>query len=232
MARILLVDDDKDIRNLGTALLSEAGHETYTVEGALQAIEFLQVHTVDVVITDANMPQHTGFDLIRTLKRDPRWADLTIAMLTGRRERKDIERAMELGVHDYIVKPIDPMLFLQKVGDLLTRRPAKDLPEIKFASIKLASRASAVSEIDLVSISEVGIVFRSAHHFIEGARLELATELFEKIGVGSPFFRVQSSIQKAGIWETRVIFVGADDRVLSKVRAWVHYNTARGSKAA
>lgn len=232
MARILLVDDDKDIRKLGAALLIQAGHETYTADGALPAIEFLQMHAVDVVITDANMPQHSGFDLIRTLKSEPRWADLTLAMLTGRRERKDIERAMTLGVHDYIVKPLDPMLFLRKVSDLLTRRPAKDHPELKFASIKIASRASAVSEIELLSISEIGILFRSPHHYTEGARLELDTDLFEKIGIFSPFFRVQSCTEKSGFWETRLVFVGADERVLSKIRAWVHYNTNRSKAAA
>lgn len=232
MARILLVDDDKDIRNLGTALLSEAGHETFTVDGAVPAIEFLKLHTVDILITDANMPQHSGFELVQTLRNEPRWTDLTIAMLTGRRERKDIQRAMGLGVHDYIVKPIDPMLFLQKVTDLLSKRPAKEHPEIKFASIKLASKARAVTDIELVSISEVGIVFHSPHHYTEGARVELDTELFDKIGIKVPFFRVQSSVQKNGSWETRVVFVGVDERILTKVRAWVHANSTRVRMAA
>lgn len=232
MARILLVDDDKDIRNLATALLSASGHEIYTVEGAVTAIEFLQAHPIDVLITDANMPQHSGFDLVQTLRNNPRWADLTVAMLTGRRERKDIQRAMALGVNDYIVKPIDPILFLQKIADLLSKYPLKANPDIQFASIKLASRANAIAEIDLIGISEVGIVFRSPHQYTEGTRLELSTELFEKIGIAPPFFRVQSSIQKSEFWETRLIFVGVDERVLSKIRAWVHYNTNRSQRAA
>lgn len=232
MARILLVDDDQDIRNLGNALLNEAGHEAFAVAGVVAAIEFLQLHSVDAVITDANMPQHTGFDLVRTLKKDPRWCDLTIAMLTGRREKKDIQRAMDLGVHDYIIKPIDPMLFIQKVADLLSRRALKDFPQVRFAALKIAAQAKALCEIELISVSEVGIFFRSQNYFNEGSRIELNTELFEKIGIAPPFLRVQSSVQKAGHWETRVIFIGADDNVLSKIRAWVHSNTTRGRAAA
>lgn len=234
MARILLVDDDKDIRTLGISLLNQAGHESFAAESAVAAIEFLQTHSVDLLITDANMPQHSGFDLIRTIRREPRFHQLTLAMLTGRRERKDIERAVSLGVHDYIIKPLDPMLFLQKIQDLLERRPPAERASVDFAAVKIASRAQISSEIELVSLSELGLNFRSPHRYREGERLEAGGEIFEEIiGVEMPILRVQSSVEREGdIWETRVVFIGADEKVLTKIRAWVYSHSTKGLKSA
>jgi len=232
MARILLVDDDKDIRTLGTSLLNQAGHESFSADGAVAALEFLQTHSIDLLITDANMPQHSGFDLIRTVKKEPRFNHMTLVMLTGRRERKDIERAVALGAHDYIVKPLDPMLFLQKLQTLLDRRPPSERPQVDFAAIKLENRARVASEIELVSISELGLAFRSPHQYRDGARLEIAGEIFEQIGVEMPILRVQASIRKDEVWETRVIYIGADEKVLTKIRAWVYTHSTRGLKTA
>jgi DNA-binding response OmpR family regulator len=242
VARILLVDDDKDIRDLGCAILANAGHDAFAVEGAVLALEFLRSYSVDVIITDANMPQHSGFDLLRTLQRDPQYTrGASLVMLTGRRERKDIERAVELGVHDYIVKPLDPMLFIQKVNDLLARRPAEDRPQVDFASSKIGTSAKALSVVDLVSLSEVGIVIRSEHRFREGSRIDLETDLFTKIDVPRPLFRVLSAVAvksnakraaKPDLWEVRLAFVGVDERTLTKIRAWIHGNTTRNRSAA
>jgi CheY-like chemotaxis protein len=233
MARILLVDDDKDIRNFGIALLTEAGHESFAADGVTAAIEFLQTHSMDMVITDANMPHHSGFDLMHTLKRDRRWRDLTLVMLTGRRERKDIERAIALGAHDYIVKPLDPMLFLQKIASLLDRRPPADRPEVDFAAVHLAIRARAVAEIELGVLSELGFSFRSPHHFRDGSKIEVNSDIFERIGALMPILRVQSCVQKnESTWETRVVYIGADERFLTKIRAWIYSHSSQGVRAA
>lgn len=233
MARILLVDDDKDIRDLGCALLTKAGHEAFAVEGAVPALEFLRLYSVDILITDANMPQHSGFDLLRTVTKDPQYSrEMTLVMLTGRRERKDIERAVELGVHDYIVKPLDPMLFLQKVTDLLERRPPAARPHVDFASLKLNAQAKAHVAIDLISVSELGLIIRSPHRFHEGTRIELETDLFTRMDIVRPMLRVVASVEKDGVWETRIAFVGADERALTKVRAWINSTAARNRSAA
>jgi len=129
MARILLVDDDRDIRELGRALLTTSGHDVAVADGVLATLQILQQSPIDLLIADVNMPQHSGFDLVRTIKGDGRWPNLIIAMLTGRRERKDIETALALGVNDYIVKPLNPHLFLKKVEDLLERHRPEDRPK-------------------------------------------------------------------------------------------------------
>jgi two-component system chemotaxis response regulator CheY len=228
MARILLVDDDSDIRELGKALITRAGHEVFLASDAMEALQRLQETPIDLLITDANMPRFSGFDLIKTLQGDPKYANLTMAMLTARRERKDIERALALGLHDYIIKPLDPMLFLKKIGDLLERRPPPERAEADFATLKLQSAAKALLPVEIVALSELGITIRSPHAFKGGSRFEIQTDVFTKIGVEAPVMRAQSCTEVSpALFETRVVFVGADEKFLTKVRAWVHSSMAK-----
>ena len=232
MARILLVDDDSDIRELGKALITRAGHEVFLAADAMEALQRLQETPIDLLITDANMPRFSGFDLVKTLQGDARFKELSIAMLTARRERKDIERALGLGIHDYIIKPIDPMLFMKKIGDLLERRPPPERTEADFATLRLTSAAKAMVPVEIVALSELGVTIRSPHAFKHGSRIELASEVFEKIGVQAPVMKAQASTEVSpAVFETRVVFVGADEKFLSKVRAWVHSNMAKRKAA-
>ena len=238
MARILLVDDDRDIREMGCMLLTTAGHDVFSAAGAMEALTFLRDNPVDIVITDANMPLHSGFDLTRTIKRDPRYQNVSVAMLTGRREKRDIEHALEIGVNDYIVKPLDPLLFLQKVTDLLERRPPQERVEVDFAALKINIAATAGFNIEIASLSELGLVVRSPILFNEGTRIEIQTDLFTRVGIDAPYCRVGTSLGKEAsggketYWETRIAFVGIDERVRTKIRAWVHANTVRTAKIA
>lgn len=230
MARILLVDDDRDIRELGRALLETAGHDIFTADSVVTALQFISQNALDVLITDANMPGHSGYDLVRTLRRDGKHPHLTVAMLTGRREKRDIERALELGVHDYIVKPIDPQLFLQKVTDLLERRPPQERAEVEFALAKISAKATVITSVDIKSVSELGLTLTSPHRFTESTRLQLESEVFAEIGIDPPALRVLSSHVCDGGWEVRVSFVGADERTLTKVRAWIHSKSTRKNR--
>ncbi len=233
MARILLVDDDSDIRLLGTALLQRAGHDAFAVGGAMEALDYLRANRVDVLVTDANMPEHSGFELLKTVKMDPSFPrEMSLVMLTGRRERKDIERAVTYGAHDYIVKPLDPELFLQKITDLLARRPSAEKPPLEFASLKLKAPAVAGFEIVIESLSELGLVVNTPFQFPEATQLKIQTPLFAQIGIPDPVLRVLSSIEKEDSWESKVAFVGADERSLTKIRAWIHSQTIKNRAAA
>lgn len=219
MARILLVDDDYDIRELGRALLSHMGHEIHTADGAINALQVLRSAEFDLLITDANMPNHSGFDLLKMVRLEGRWPKMTTVMLTGRRERQDVERAMKEGVHAYIVKPLDPELFTEKIEDLLEKRNPKDetvdLPQADFAI-----RAQVQMGVELHSISEIGITLRSTYQFRSGTLLPLQSEIFKHIGIKNPLMRVFLSQKRDGEWETRLTFVELSEKEADKIRAF------------
>lgn len=122
MLYILLVDDDADVRRLVKKILETSGYSVVAVDNGLSALSELNENQYDLLLSDANMPQYSGFDLLRAVRRLPKHRDLAIAMLTGRRDKEDIKMAVENGANDYIVKPVDPQVLLFKVQKLLESR--------------------------------------------------------------------------------------------------------------
>lgn len=223
MARILLVDDDYDIRELGRAILSHLGHDVHTSDGAMNALHVLRAHTFDLLITDANMPNVSGYDLLKMVRGDKRWQDLTTVMLTGRREKKDVERAKLEGVSAYIVKPIDPVAFTAKIDEILLQRkskhvdfiaaPADDGPHADFAI-----RANVKMAVEIHSISEIGITLRSTYQFKSGTLLPIDSDIFKRIGISPPLMRVFLSQKRDGDWETKLTYADLSDQDAEKIR--------------
>ena len=219
MARILLVDDDYDIRELGRALLSHMGHEVHTADGAINALQVLRSADFDLLITDANMPNHSGFDLLKMVRLEGRWSKLTTVMLTARRARQDVELAAKEGAHAYIVKPLDPELFTEKIEELLERRKPKD-ETIDLPHADFAIQAKIQMNVELHSISEIGITLRSNYQFRSGTLLPLESEIFRHIGIRNPLMRVFVSQKRDGEWETRLTFVELSEKDTDKIRAF------------
>ena len=167
--KFLIVDDDDDILRMTTKLLEMYSYEVVTASNALDAIDLLNNDDIDILITDATMPEYSGFDLIHSLKRNKKFSKLCIAMLTGRKDREDIEQAIDLGVQDYIVIPIDPEVLLKKI-DILTQRHAQRLDKIRTIH---APTAKMSMDVKVVRVTDVGVAIESPVHFTPGNLVEL-----------------------------------------------------------
>ena len=123
MAKILVVDDNDSTQKLVNSILYSRGHMTVQSLEPRDAMEKLKGEHYDLVISDIMMPGGiTGFDFVKTLRSQPQFASIPIIMVTGRRERKDIEKALEVGADAYVVKPVDPEILVAKVNSLLERK--------------------------------------------------------------------------------------------------------------
>jgi DNA-binding response OmpR family regulator len=119
---ILLVDDDADVRRIVKKILEKSGYSVVVVDNGLSALDELNTNAYDLLLSDATMPQYSGFDLIRSVRRLPKHDHMSIAMLTGRRDKQDIQQAIDLKVDDYIIKPINPEVLLTKVEKILCEK--------------------------------------------------------------------------------------------------------------
>ena len=103
--RILLVDDSSFFRNLMTPLLSVAGYDVTTVDGGDAALKIRENGSkFDVIVSDIEMPDMSGFDFARKVKEEGAWQDVPLVALSSRASESDFEKGREVGFSDYVSK--------------------------------------------------------------------------------------------------------------------------------
>jgi DNA-binding response OmpR family regulator len=128
-ARVLVVDDDEDIRNLVCELLRRAGHDVVEAENGRLALRTLHASPPDLVLLDVSMPDLDGW---QTLERIRDLSDVPVLMLTARGDELERVRGLQAGADDYVVKPFGRQELLARVQALLRRAAAAgpgDRPE-------------------------------------------------------------------------------------------------------
>ena len=230
MAHILVVDDDPDILKLSQKVLASEGHVVLTAEDAMKAMDLLHSARFDLMISDANMPHYSGFDLIQTIRRDQQYDHMAIAMLTGLRDRKDIEKAIHAGVDDYIVKPIDPLILGQKVKSLFDKKPPERHLEYVFSQNSGMVEAEVRVRSQLKSISEFGIVIETSAEMKVGAIVNLHCEFFTQHNLQTPPMKVIQVIRSGDSWSVHLLFLGAREAVLQKIRGWIFSHSGSNSR--
>jgi DNA-binding response OmpR family regulator len=124
MARIVVADDDADIRDLVGFKLRQAGHDVETVEDGAAAVAAAQAVRPDLLILDVMMPGMGGLDATRALRLDPALARVPVILLTARAQESDIEQGFGAGADDYVVKPFSPRELASRVAAVLARSRA------------------------------------------------------------------------------------------------------------
>lgn len=128
-SKILVVDDDPDILEALTTLLETQDYTVVTARDGIEGLAKLREEKPDLMILDLLMPKMDGFAVCKEIK-DPRWAkyaNIPILILSSVREeasrrRYELETGMEMGVDDYVEKPIIPRVLLERVQKLLKKR--------------------------------------------------------------------------------------------------------------
>jgi two-component system, OmpR family, response regulator MtrA len=121
VARILVADDDVDIRELIEFKLSTLGHEIVAVSDGAAAVDVCRDHKPDLAVLDVMMPGMSGLDAIRMIRSDEAMADIPVILLTARAQESDVETGFESGADDYITKPFSPRELASRVQALLSR---------------------------------------------------------------------------------------------------------------
>lgn len=116
--RILSVDDSRTMREMVAMTLRKAGFEVILAEDGINAIEVLEANNndVDVIITDLNMPNMDGLQLVRELRARPEFKGTPILFLTTRNSDADKAQGRAAGATGWIAKPFDPQKLVQVVN--------------------------------------------------------------------------------------------------------------------
>jgi len=112
---ILLVDDSKTELHHLTELLDKRGYAVRTAENGDEALRRLDEQVPDLILMDVVMPGQNGFQLTRTITRDPRYAAIPVIMCTSKNQETDKVWGMRQGARDYIVKPVNGDELMAKI---------------------------------------------------------------------------------------------------------------------
>lgn len=126
--RILIVDDEKDIRELLSFQLQQHGFATVAASNGEEALSKIEEKPPDLIILDLMMPKMDGAEVCRVLKRDEKTRRLPIIMLTAKGEEIDRVVGFELGADDYVAKPFSPRELALRVKAVLKRITTADEP--------------------------------------------------------------------------------------------------------
>lgn len=121
MARIIIADDDPLVGELARDALISAGHGAGLVPNGADALAVIKARRPDLAILDCNMPELSGVNVVRELRKMMDFADLPILMLTARRGEQDEELARFAGANDYLRKPFDPDELVFRAEQLLRK---------------------------------------------------------------------------------------------------------------
>ena len=117
---VLLVDDEPDLLDFLAKRLERRGFDVRTAQGGLEALEFMERFTPDVVVLDVLMPGMDGMATLRELRR--RFPRVEVVMLTGHGSTESALQGMELGAYDYLLKPVAIGDLVQKIEEASGRR--------------------------------------------------------------------------------------------------------------
>jgi len=115
MKKILVIDDNADIRENTAEILMLAGYQSITAENGKNGVELALKEHPDLIVCDIMMPELDGYGVLHLLKKNPETEKIPFLFLTAKAERGDFRKGMEMGADDYITKPFDDLELLKAI---------------------------------------------------------------------------------------------------------------------
>ncbi len=151
--RILVVEDTRLLRKIYSEKLTQEGYDVISAGDGIEALEVLRSQPVDLVLLDLIMPKMSGLEVLESMKNDPRTTQVPVLILSNLGQQSDIERGLELGAVDYLIKN--------------EAKPAEIAEKIRLTLEFMAGRAAEVTSYRVVVRDRE----MDADRLIENARL-------------------------------------------------------------
>jgi DNA-binding response OmpR family regulator len=121
MVKILIAEDEKDIRDLIQFTLKFAGYQVVTAVNGEQAVEHARAELPDLIMMDVRMPKMTVYEACEMMKKDEKLKDIPVIFLSAKGQDQEVQAGIGMGAVDYIVKPFSPDQLTSRVKELLKK---------------------------------------------------------------------------------------------------------------
>lgn len=157
-SRILIVDDEKNIRNVVKEYAEFEGYETAEAEDGMQAVEICRTEDFDCIVMDIMMPRLDGYSAVKEIRRTKQ---IPVIMLSARGEEYDKLFGFEIGVDDYVTKPFSPKEVMARINVVTKRRKQKE------------------ETGDTVTFEGLTVDFAGRNVYVDGEKVELTPKEYE-----------------------------------------------------
>ncbi len=137
MAKVMIVEDDENIRNLVQVTLEGYSYNVVAFEKAEDALSFLATNDIDLAIFDWMLPGMDGVEAIKKLRSEKRFADLPVIILTAKDKEVDLIKGLDAGADDYLTKPFRVMELAARIRSLLRRAQKSENEHWQFADLNI-----------------------------------------------------------------------------------------------
>ena len=180
--RVLIIEDDADLRASLSSQLRAAGFAVDAAGGGREGLYFAEEYALDLAIVDLGLPEIPGLELIRRLRASGR--DFPIMVLTARADWQDKVQGLEAGADDYLTKPFHPEELLARVNALLRRAAGHASSEVQFGPFTMDLKGQRVTvgekEIDLTTYEFKVLQYLLMHPDAVVSKTELAEHIYEE----------------------------------------------------
>jgi CheY-like chemotaxis protein len=121
MAKILVAEDERDIRDLISFTLQFAGHQVLTANNGEEAVQLTIQEIPDLVLTDVRMPKMTGYEACKLIKANPATQHIPVIFLSAKGQEAEVQTGLDSGADEYLLKPFAPDQLTRKVAEILGR---------------------------------------------------------------------------------------------------------------
>ncbi len=200
MAKLLIIDDERGIRNTLKEILADEGYEVETAENGKQGLEMAQAKAYDLIFSDIKMPEMDGLEVLKELKeptpslpegKEMESAETPVVMITGHGDVETAVQALKMGAYDFLLKPLD----LNRI--LITTKNALESKSLKQETKQLRKKISA-----------------------KGPQM---------VGESAAITRVREIINKVAPTEARVLITGPNGTGKEVVAHMIHEQSARAN---
>ena len=158
MEKILVVDDEENIRNIIKKYAVFEGYDVYEAEDGIEAVNLCRQNNYDIIIMDIMMPELDGFSACREIKKEK---DIPVIMLSARGEEFDRIHGFETGTDDYVVKPFSPKELMMRVAVVLKRSK------------------NSRKELNIFESDGIKVDFSGRIVYIDGERVDMSPKEYE-----------------------------------------------------
>ncbi len=223
--RILVIDDNKADLVMAKFLISNEGWEPIILDNQTKYQQILKDQPANLILLDLDMPGLSGLDILKRIKKENSYiSKIPVIMLSGHSSLNDVKSAINLGAVDYIVKPIDPQFFGDKIKKHLTQTlPVKGnkknkewveyiIPESEQPEVNLNM------DMRLVAIGEMSLRVHNSFPLPAGATVTIRIRELEVLELGTIPVQIAGSVDKGAYFEISCNIVGLGEKDLQKIR--------------